>query len=272
MALEKHLAGCDTCRTRLLVIEGVGAELSRACRDELGPPAPMPDEARARLRTNVAELSVELDRSWRFRLVEALATVPRSALVGAAVIAIVLVANVWRPRHAALKPDERVASVESGARPVRSLTPGATRRASVAELCAGRVAPPPIPASVRRAVLRDYGMEDVPERDYELDYLITPELGGAADQRNLWPERYGSRVWNAGVKDELERLLPQLVCRGELDLATAQQDIAVDWIAAYRKYFRTDRPAGRSHASGSLADDDVDPAVPAFVIARATVR
>ena len=91
-------------------------------------------------------------------------------------------------------------------------------------------------------MLRDYGMEGLAEAEYELDYLITPELGGSSDRRNLWPERYQSRVWNALVKDELERLLPTLVCRGAIDLATAQRDIASNWIAAYKKYFRTDRP------------------------------
>ena len=85
-------------------------------------------------------------------------------------------------------------------------------------------------------------MEGLPDADYELDYLITPELGGSSDRRNLWPERYGARVWNARVKDELERLLPTLVCRGAVDLADAQRDIAANWIAAYQKYFHTDRP------------------------------
>jgi hypothetical protein len=33
-----------------------------------------------------------------------------------------------------------------------------------------------------------------------------------------------------------------MVCRGDVDLATAQRDIATDWIAAYRKYFHADRP------------------------------
>ena len=35
---------------------------------------------------------------------------------------------------------------------------------------------------------------------------------------------------------------PEKVCRGDLDLATAQHDISTDWIAAYRKYFHVDRP------------------------------
>jgi hypothetical protein len=40
----------------------------------------------------------------------------------------------------------------------------------------------------------------------------------------------------------LEERLHQLVCDGELDLPTAQRDIATDWIVAYKKYFHTDRP------------------------------
>jgi hypothetical protein len=99
-----------------------------------------------------------------------------------------------------------------------------------------------IAPAVRQAVLRDYGMDGLSESDYELDYLITPELGGSSDRRNLWPERYGARMWNARVKDQLELLLPSLVCRGAVDLSTAPRDIAVDWIAAYKKYVHADRP------------------------------
>ena len=61
-------------------------------------------------------------------------------------------------------------------------------------------------------------MEHVAPSEYELDYLITPELGGVGDARNLWPQRYDSDVWNARVKDDLERLLPRLVCDGAVDL------------------------------------------------------
>ena len=101
---------------------------------------------------------------------------------------------------------------------------------------------PPIAEVVRRQVLRDYGMEQVPAEEYELDYLITPELGGIPDRRNLWPERYGSRSWNAYAKDALEHVLPQLVCSGRIDLATARREMASNWIAAYKKYLATERP------------------------------
>jgi hypothetical protein len=108
--------------------------------------------------------------------------------------------------------------------------------------------------------VRDYGMEQVPARDYELDYLITPELGGADDRRNLWPERYSSDEWNARVKDELERLLPRLVCAGTLPLEAAQRDLAIDWVAAYKKYFNTDRPL-HAYLPQSVAETDADDAL-----------
>lgn len=69
-----------------------------------------------------------------------------------------------------------------------------------------------------------------------------------------FPSAYDSRDWNAHVKDELDHLLPQLVCQGRLDLVTAQHDIAANWILAYQKYFQTDRPIARQ--SFILVDDD----------------
>lgn len=143
----------------------------------------------------------------------------------------------------------------SGALPIAALTPGATWDVSAADLCAGTRHTRAITPEMRAGVLAAYGMEAVPPDEYELDYLVTPELGGATDPRNLWPQRYGSRVWNARVKDELERLLPELVCSRKLDLQTAQRDIAVDWVGAYKKYFETDRPL-RAHVGPDVDDDD----------------
>jgi len=42
---------------------------------------------------------------------------------------------------------------------------------------------------------------------YEVDFLMTPELGGAASIHNLWPEPYFETRWNAHVKDDLEERL-----------------------------------------------------------------
>jgi hypothetical protein len=102
--------------------------------------------------------------------------------------------------------------------------------------------------SLQRRVFEEYGIPGAEPRAYEVDYLITPALGGADDIRNLWPQSYSSAVWNARVKDALEDRLHDLVCGGNLDLVAAQRDISSDWIAAYKKYFQTDKPLEASPA------------------------
>ena len=100
----------------------------------------------------------------------------------------------------------------------------------------------PVSVTLQGAVLDEYGIARTEARAYEVDYLITPALGGAEDIHNLWPQSYSVTAWNARVKDALEDRLREMVCTGRLDLATAQRDISTDWIAAYRKYFHTDKP------------------------------
>ena len=241
-ALDTHLADCEGCRSRLRAIQASADEVTAAWRERAAAGEPPVDRMRARLRAGLEQRSSELDRSWRFRIAWHMARVPSAAVAAAAAAALVL--GAFLIRSAVVRgPSTGSASIEAGALPIRALTPGATAHVTADDLCAGRgPVREEIPPAVRQAVLRDYGMDGLPDSDYELDYLITPELGGSSDRRNLWPERYAARVWNARVKDQLELLLPPLVCRGAVDLPTAQRDIAVDWIAAYKKYFHTDRP------------------------------
>jgi hypothetical protein len=82
---------------------------------------------------------------------------------------------------------------------------------------------------------------------YEEDHLISLELGGnPRSPDNLCPEPWFG-PWNAHVKDTLENRLHRLVCAGQLPLGEAQQAIAMDWVAAYRKYMgrsQTRPPSG----------------------------
>jgi hypothetical protein len=93
-------------------------------------------------------------------------------------------------------------------------------------------------SALKRQQLREFGYTDLRMGDYEEDHLVPLGLGGAPyDPRNLWPEpRAIASGWNAVVKDELEAILPRLVCSGRVSLAEAQRAIAGDWIAAYRYY------------------------------------
>ena len=145
---------------------------------------------------------------------------------------------------ALLLTGKRWSVVEASSVPRTDLTPGAvtaiTRgEASRAETSQFRS---DVPIALQQAVFKEYGIAHPRPSAYEVDYLITPELGGTNDIRNLWPQPYFTRVWNARVKDALEARLHVMVCNGQLDLTTAQRDISANWIRAYKKYFHTDRP------------------------------
>ena len=71
---------------------------------------------------------------------------------------------------------------------------------------------------------------------YEVDHLISLELGGANDIKNLWPQSYVSTPYNARMKDALENKLHAMVCANQITLVEAQKEISTDWIAAYKKY------------------------------------
>jgi hypothetical protein len=72
---------------------------------------------------------------------------------------------------------------------------------------------------------------------YEVDHLISRELGGADDVKNLWPQPLNSKPWNARLKDKLENRLHNEVCAGRVMLGQAHGMLVNDWRIAYRKYY-----------------------------------
>ena len=93
------------------------------------------------------------------------------------------------------------------------------------------------------AIYAEYGIKRHPRGAYEIDHLISLELGGSNSIRNLWPESFRIQPWNARVKDQLENFLHAEVCAGRMPIEQAQQEIAGDWIAAYQKYLGEPTPA-----------------------------
>ena len=106
-----------------------------------------------------------------------------------------------------------------------------------------------VPSAVKQQVYASYGITRREKGEFEVDHLISLELGGSNSVKNLWPESYLTRPWNAKVKDQLENELHAEICSGKIDMKTAQQEIATDWIAAYKKHFNTDQPLAESDAA-----------------------
>lgn len=79
-------------------------------------------------------------------------------------------------------------------------------------------------------VCRAYGvMRGCPGPKWELDHVIPRELGGADDERNLFPQP----IAEARLKDRLENFSHRAVCSGAMSLATAQSRMRTNWYKAY---------------------------------------
>lgn len=229
--VRQHLAVCPECRTRLMDFEKTLAaftQLQQARFEHAIPPVCGPlTQLRVRLRALAG--------------IPAIRPHTRSGprLLHAAALAFLFILSFFVMR---IELASRARSrVSDNSKPISILTPGETLPVSVRQVCSAESSRA-VPLNMRKRVFEAYGMSGASPQDFEVDYLITPDLGGAASLKNLWPEPYFHTAWNAHVKDQLEDRLKHLVCDGKLNLKTAQRDIAEDWIAAYKRYFNTEEP------------------------------
>lgn len=123
--------------------------------------------------------------------------------------------------------------------PDESLTPGAILTTDTKTVCtpgyAGSVRH--VTQSTKNKIFAEYGIK--PSGDFEIDHLISLQLGGSNDESNLWPQSYTTMPYNAHVKDVLESYLHHLVCKGKMTLQDAQEAIRGNWINTYRKIVET---------------------------------
>jgi len=123
------------------------------------------------------------------------------------------------------------------------ITPGYMRDASVRELCTTSTSlVRNVPDSLKKQVFTSYKMSgndrSVCKEGYEIDHLISLELGGANDIKNLWPQSYCGSPYNAHIKDKLENELHRRVCKNEMTLKAAQDCISSNWTLCYTQTFK----------------------------------
>ena len=137
--------------------------------------------------------------------------------------------------------------------PDPKLTPGAILPVATGDICVPGYSKKVrnVPVDVKQQVYAEYGIASHQPGEYEIDHLISLELGGSNSVKNLWPQSYRTQPWNAHVKDKLENELHDEVCAGKIDLPTAQHEIATDWIASYKKHFHTSLPLSSADAPPS---------------------
>lgn len=91
-----------------------------------------------------------------------------------------------------------------------------------------------VSSSEKEEVYREYGIFSHQSGEYEVDHLISLELGGSNDISNLWPEP-ATPPPGFHQKDEVENYLHEEVCKGVISLPQAQKEIAKDWFKVYRQ-------------------------------------
>jgi hypothetical protein len=248
-----HLEDCGRCRSRAAEFENTIARLAQARRRILDPKLPSIAIPRATLRARMSEIAArEAKVPSRFPIPSRLFA---GAFGVASLVIAIAAAGILTFRHS--DPQDQYwppMSSDLGVLPNHDFTPGVVRPASFQEICAlphEEVVKEVSPAQ-RETVLEEYGIPNAQSNEFEVDYLITPGLGGKDDIRNLWPEPYHTATWNAYVKDALEERLHEMVCSHQLDLAVAQRAIATNWIAAYRKYVQPSTAKTRMDGAFSL--------------------
>jgi hypothetical protein len=232
-----HLSRCESCRARQASLINFADDLQ-----DLGSIPAHPSNsssARTQLESRLNEAAAGQGRtSWLTTLRQ-----PRIMLRLASVVALLTLSIAWQQAYRPFQ-DRMGAYEETGPKPDHVLTPGATRRVELSEICtlADDDLDPKVSPDKEHAVFQAYGLNERAARAYQVDYLINPQLGGDDELENLWPEPYHATVWNATAKDALETRLHGMVCSGQIDLEAAQQELATDWIAAYKRHFHSSRP------------------------------
>ena len=91
-----------------------------------------------------------------------------------------------------------------------------------------------VPSSEKDQVYAEYGITHHSTGQYEVDHLVSLELGGSNDIANLWPEA-ASPTPGFHEKDKVENYLHDQVCSGAMSLQEAQKEIATNWLAVYNR-------------------------------------
>jgi len=127
----------------------------------------------------------------------------------------------------------------AGTLPDVNKTPGSVRSTTVDEVCTTKTSTVRnVSDSLKKQLFKNYGItgndRSVCSEGFEIDHLVSLELGGDNTANNLWPQSYCGTN-NAHDKDKLENELHRQVCKRQITLIQAQNCIARDWVLCYKQ-------------------------------------
>ena len=117
-----------------------------------------------------------------------------------------------------------------------------------------------VSTATKKKVFQEYGIPWAQRSNYEVDHLISLELGGSNDISNLFPESHLVKN-NSYTKDAFENYLHKQVCTGKLSITDAQYQIATDWAAYNTARVNPTKPAATKASAAVAPANAVTPQV-----------
>jgi hypothetical protein len=127
--------------------------------------------------------------------------------------------------------------ISQNALPDKDCTPGAIiAEATKEQICVSGYSQSVrnVSEKTKNEVYASYNITSHPTGAYEVDHLISLELGGSNDISNLWAEPANPKP-GFHEKDKVENYLHKQVCDGKISLQDAQIEIANDWLPVYNQ-------------------------------------
>ena len=106
-----------------------------------------------------------------------------------------------------------------------------------------------VTTTLKNQVYTTYGIKSRLPGQYEVDHLVSLQLGGSNDIANLWPEPATPKP-GFHEKDAVENYLHAQLCSGKMTLKQVQIAIATNWIDVYT-HMTNQQPDSDSDGDGS---------------------
>lgn len=125
----------------------------------------------------------------------------------------------------------KISHCVAGVLPDPTCSPGAVLTTSIKTICTVGYTKTVrnISVATKKKVFKEYGIPYFEHSNYEVDHIISLEIGGSNDISNLFPESYlipdGARV-----KDVFENYLRRQICNGSMTIQEAQKEISTNWL------------------------------------------